>query len=121
MVWERPLFTRRTKHAKARESENVVRIQPGPDGVFSTHLIGPRNPKTRDDLRAPISFRVDSQARRVIVLSEGTPKEIPVKLGGWSDWLRVKFKLGLLQSIRGMVRFHLVRIEPDLARLRLVR
>ena len=38
-----------------------------------------------------------------------------VKQGGWSDWLRVKFKLGLLQSIRGMVRFHLVRMEPDLA------
>ena len=27
----------------------------------------------------------------------------------------MKFKLGLLQSIRGMVRFHLVRMEPDLA------
>ena len=108
-------FYTTNEDAKARESENVVRIQSGPDGLVSTYLIGPRNPKTRDDLRAPISFRVDSQARRVIVLSEGTPKEAPIKLGGWSDWLRVKFKLGLLQSIRGMVRFHLVRIEPDLA------
>jgi predicted AlkP superfamily phosphohydrolase/phosphomutase len=100
---------------KPRESENVVRLEPGPDGVFSTYLIGPRNPKTRDDLRAQISFRVDSQARRVIVLSEGTPKELAINHGSWSDWLRVKFKLGLLQSIRGMVRFHLERTEPDLA------
>ena len=100
---------------KPRESENVVRLEPGPGGDFSTYVIGPRNPKTRDDLHTPISFRVDSQARRVMVLSEGTPKELAINQGRWSDWLRVKFKLGMLQSIRGMVRFHLVRMEPELA------
>jgi predicted AlkP superfamily phosphohydrolase/phosphomutase len=100
---------------KPRESENVVRLEPGPDGTFSTYVIGPRNPKTRDDLHAQISFRVDLQARRVTVLSEGTPKELTINHGSWSDWLRVKFKLGMLQSIRGMVRFHLVATDPDLA------
>jgi predicted AlkP superfamily phosphohydrolase/phosphomutase len=39
---------------------------------------------------------------------------VVVKQGTWSDWLRVKFKLGLLQSVRGMVRFSLIRTEPDL-------
>jgi predicted AlkP superfamily phosphohydrolase/phosphomutase len=100
---------------KPRESENVVRIGPGSDGVFCTYLIGPRNPKARADLRVEITFRVDQGGRRIIVLSEGAPRELEVKQSGWSDWLRVKFKLGLLQSIRGMVRFHLVRTEPDLA------
>ena len=100
---------------KPRESENVVRIGPGSDGVFCTYLIGPRNPKARADLRVEITFRVDQAGRRIIVLSEGAPRELEVKQSGWSDWLRVKFKLGLLQSIRGMVRFHLVRTEPDLA------
>ncbi len=47
--------------------------------------------------------------------SDGTPRELEVRQGAWSDWLRVKFKLGLLQSIRGMVRFHLVACEPELA------
>jgi predicted AlkP superfamily phosphohydrolase/phosphomutase len=98
-----------------RESENVVRIEPGADGVYSTYVVGPRNPKTRGDLRVEISFRVDKEAQRIIILSDGSPRELAVKQGGFSDWLRVKFKLGLLQSIRGMVRFHLARIEPDLA------
>ena len=44
---------------KPRESENVVRPQPVADGVFSTHLIGPRNPKTGSDLRVEITLRVD--------------------------------------------------------------
>ncbi len=108
-------FYTTSEAVKPRESENVVRIQPGTEGFFSTYVIGPRNPKTRSDLRVEISFRVDPQAQRVIVQSEGTPKELAITPGGWSDWLRVKFKLGLLQSIRGMVRFHLVRMEPDLA------
>ena len=47
--------------------------------------------------------------------SDGTPRELAIHQGGWSDWLRVKFKVGLLQSIRGMVRFHLVQCEPELA------
>jgi predicted AlkP superfamily phosphohydrolase/phosphomutase len=108
-------FYTTSEAAKPRESENVVRLETGPDGLFSTYVIGPRNPKTREDLRTQISFRLDSQARRVIVRSEGTPKELSINHGQWSDWLRVKFKLGLLQTIRGMVRFHLICIEPDLA------
>ena len=47
--------------------------------------------------------------------SEGTPKELVIRQGEWSDWLRVKFKVGLLQSIRGMMRFYLQSCEPELA------
>jgi len=100
---------------KPRESENVVRLQLVADGVFSTHLIGPRNPKTGDDLRIEITLRVDRQGKRVLLQSDGTPRELVIPSAGWSDWLRIKFKLGLLQSIRGMVRFHLDRCEPELA------
>jgi predicted AlkP superfamily phosphohydrolase/phosphomutase len=35
-----------------------------------------------------------------------------VPLGRWSDWLQIRFKAGLLQTVRGMVRFHLVALEP---------
>jgi predicted AlkP superfamily phosphohydrolase/phosphomutase len=102
--------------ARPRESENVLRPEPvaDADGVFTTHLVGPRNPKTGGDLRIDITIRVDRAGRRVMLRSDGTPKELEVRQGAWSDWLRVKFKLGLLQSVRGMVRFHLVATEPEL-------
>jgi predicted AlkP superfamily phosphohydrolase/phosphomutase len=98
-----------------RESENVVRPQPVGDGTFSTYLIGPRNPKASGDLRLEITFKVDSAGQRVILQSEGTPRELEIRQGSWSPWLRVKFKMGLLQSVRGMVRFYLIRCEPELA------
>ena len=31
------------------------------------------------------------------------------------NWLKVRFKTGLLQSVHGMVRFHLVSLEPEFA------
>jgi predicted AlkP superfamily phosphohydrolase/phosphomutase len=98
-----------------RESENVVRPQPAGDRVFTTRLIGPRNPKGGGDLQIEVSLKVDPAARRLTLQSEGTPRELEVRQGQWSDWLRVKFKVGLLQSIRGMVRFYLVDCEPELA------
>jgi predicted AlkP superfamily phosphohydrolase/phosphomutase len=109
-----PAFYTTADGVKPRESEHVVRIAADPDGVVRTHVIGPRNPKDRTDLRVDIAVHPDQAARRVVIRSAGTPSELVVEEGRWSGWLRLKFKLGLLQTIRGMVRFHLARLEPAL-------
>ena len=101
--------------AKPRESEHVVCTQPAGDGIFTTHLIGPRNPKASGDVRVDVTLKIDPQGRKVLLQSEGTPRELEIREGEWSNWLRVKFKVGLLQSIRGMVRFYLISCEPELA------
>jgi len=98
-----------------REAEHVVRPQPAGEGVFTTYLIGPRNPKAGGDLQIEVTLKIDGAGRRVVLQSEGTPRELEIRLGEWSEWLRVRFKVGMLQSIRGMLRFYLVRCEPDLA------
>jgi len=99
---------------KALESENVVNVQRDSSGVINTHLIGPRNPKDQSDCNFDISIAVDPSGQKVTIRSSGQPKELEVGLGQWSDWLRAKFKMGVLQSKRGMVRFLLVRTEPEL-------
>jgi predicted AlkP superfamily phosphohydrolase/phosphomutase len=97
-----------------RESEQVVRLE-RTGNECSTHLIGPRNPKSKDDLRSAITFTVDSPARRVTLRGDGTrPGSLVLEEGKWSEWLSVKFKAGLLQSTAGVVRFLLVRMEPHL-------
>ena len=93
----------------------MVRPQPAGDGVFTTHLIGPRNPKGGGDLRIEVTIKVDPEGRDVTLQSDGTPRELVIRQGQWSEWLRVKFKVGLLQSIRGMVRFYLQDCKPELA------
>jgi predicted AlkP superfamily phosphohydrolase/phosphomutase len=96
-----------------RESENVVHVRAEGNSV-ATHLVGPRHPRTRADSRFEVTLALDPACRRLTVRSGGSPAELEVREGEWSGWLRVKFRLGALQSVRGMVRFLLVRLEPTL-------
>ncbi len=100
------------ENVKAQESENVVSVRADGSGLVATHLIGPRNPKTGSDVQCEITVQLEPSAKRVILRSEGQPKALEISEGQWSDWLKVKFKIGLLQSVRGMVRFYLVRLAP---------
>ena len=98
------------------ESENLVELGAESAGVIRTHVIGPRNPKAGvgapADLTAEIRLEVDRSRRVIVVHSDGQPHRLEVREGRWSDWLKLKFKSGILQSVSGMVRFHLVRLEP---------
>lgn len=95
-----------------RESEIVVHVARG--DTIRTHLIGPRHPKTGENQHVEITIRVDRSRGSVTIDSAGDPASLVVRQGEWSDWLRVRFKLGLLQAVHGMVRFHLSRFEPHL-------
>ena len=99
---------------KPGESENVISIKLDGRGTVKTHLIGPRNPKTNTDILLEATLDVDVAKRVVVVRTDGQPRMLEVHEGKWSDWLRVKFKTGMLQSVSGMVRFILVRTSPVL-------
>jgi len=99
---------------KAQESENVVSVRADGRDTIMTYVIGPRNPRTRLDFQFEITLHLEPSAKRVILQSEGQPKALEVREGQWSDWLKVRFKTGLLQSVGGMLRFYLVRVEPML-------
>lgn len=94
-----------------RESEQVVPVSLSA-GRFQTHLIGPRNPKAGTDLHAPITVALNPDGGATLH-SDGQPKSLALRTGQWSDWLRVRFKSGLLQSTAGLVQFLLVRTEPQ--------
>ena len=98
----------------ARESEHFVPVRTDGNGQVTTHVIGPRHPKTRADSHFEITLSLDPAGKKLSVRSSGNPSDLEVREGHWSDWLRVRFKLGTLQSVRGLVRFYLVRLGPDL-------
>ena len=50
-----PTFYTSSEGVSPRESENVVHVRPGADGTIETHLIGPRHPKDRSDIRFGLS------------------------------------------------------------------
>jgi predicted AlkP superfamily phosphohydrolase/phosphomutase len=105
-------FYTSAENVKAQESENVVRVQMEGRDTFTTYIIGPRNPKTRSNFQFEVTIRLEPSKKKIILQSEGQPKILEVYEGKWSDWLKVKFKIGLLQGIRGMVRFYLIQMAP---------
>jgi predicted AlkP superfamily phosphohydrolase/phosphomutase len=98
---------------KPGESESVVHITPDSSGKISTDLAGPRNPKTRSDATVALTFEIDRSGGKAILHSDGQPRTVELRQGEWSEWVHLKFKLGMLQSVSGMARFLLVRTEPD--------
>ena len=97
---------------QAGENESVITVDAGAGSTISTELLGPLNPKTRKPLAAKITVEVDSPGRKVTITCAGGQHPLEAREREWSDWLRVKFKAGLTQSVWGMVRFYLVQLEP---------
>jgi predicted AlkP superfamily phosphohydrolase/phosphomutase len=106
------VFYTSAENVQAEESEKVVQLRTNGSGAIPTYLIGPRNPKTGEDFQFDITLHLEPEKSQVVLQSEGQPKMLEIRVGAWSDWLKVKFKVGLLQSVRGQVRFYLARLAP---------
>ncbi|WP_240907283.1 alkaline phosphatase family protein [Paludisphaera rhizosphaerae] len=96
----------------AGESENVVAIVDDGRSPIATRLIGPRNPRSRADVTADVKLARSPEPGVLTIQSPGEPRELQIREGEWSGWLKIKFKVGPLQSAHGIVRFLLIRRDP---------
>ena len=98
---------------RAGDSEQVVFLESGDD--LKTQVIGPRNTKQSPaaDATCPIRVQVKKDAHVLVIETGGTPGRIEVKEKAWSEWVRFKFKLSILQSVTGIARFYVRQIEPQ--------
>lgn len=94
------------------EHEQVVQLPPGAD--FKTGIIGPRNTRQSPpaDALCEIQVRVDKVGRKLLFETGGTPAKIEVAEKSWSEWIRFKFKLSLLQSVTGIARIYVRQLDP---------
>jgi len=97
---------------RAADNEQVVHLQAGEDGA--TYIIGPRNSRTTTpaDTQTPLRVQVDRAGRKLTLQLAAPPATIDLEEGAWSRWVPVKFKLSMLQSVSGIVRFYCRRLEP---------
>ena len=98
-----PTFYTTAAEVVPGDSERVVRVTLS-GNQLRTQLTGPRLPKG-GDAALDLTVEVDAAGQRAVIRAGGDP--IEVRVGEWSGWLKVKFKLGLLQSVAGSVRFFL--------------
>jgi len=103
-------FYTQDKTSVAKENERLVHLEPGSD--VKSWIIGPRNPRANpaDDFRSEIRVRRDGSTLRIE--TGGTPSTLELKEKSWSPWVKVKFKMSMLQSVPGMVRFYVRQLSP---------
>ena len=103
--------TTRVSSDKFREGGVRIPIERNGAG-FHSYIPGPENPLgTGTELRAEFKLRADvkrSQARIEI-----DSETFAIKVGEYSDWVPVKFKAGIGFTARGICRFYLKEISPE--------
>jgi predicted AlkP superfamily phosphohydrolase/phosphomutase len=107
-------FYTQDRNVQAQENEQVVVLGPGSD--LKTHVIGPRNTRQSppSDTTSDIRVQAKKDSRTLAIETGGTPARIEVRENSWSEWLRFKFKLSMLQSVTGIARFYVRKIEPQI-------
>jgi predicted AlkP superfamily phosphohydrolase/phosphomutase len=103
-------FYTQDQAAVSQENERLILLDPGSD--VKSWIIGPRNPRANppDDFRSEIRARRDGDLLRIE--TGGSPAVVELRQREWSAWIKVKFKLSMLQSVPGMVRFYVRQISP---------
>jgi len=107
-------FYTQDRTAVAKENEQLVLLDEGTS--LATRVIGPRNARQSppSDVCAEIHVRADKPARQLLVDTGGTPGRIAVEEKTWSEWVRFKFRLSILQSVTGIARFYVCQLEPHI-------
>ena len=105
-------FYTQDRSVAAKEHEHVVYLDSGPELV--TYVIGPRNTRgtPASDLKAELRIKVDAAAGKLSIVTGGTPAVVELPKGAWSPWVRVKFKVSMLQAMSGLVRFYCRQVAP---------
>lgn len=105
-------FYTQDQSVQSQESEQVVVLPSGTQ--LTTHVIGPRNTKQSpgNDATCEIRVQANGSSRSLVIETGGTPSRVEVAVGAWSEWVRFKFKLSMLQSVTGIARIYVRRIEP---------
>lgn len=95
-----------------KEGEHLIHVDRASDEVISTHLPGPLDRRTRSPHQMEMIVERRPATHEVMIRVQGSKETVVVAEGQWSPWMEVRFKLGFLQSVAGIVRFYLVRQEP---------
>jgi predicted AlkP superfamily phosphohydrolase/phosphomutase len=91
----------------------VVTVRKAP--LIVTHLIGPKKGSISgkvENITVPMKIQIEEADHMVRIVFQGNSFELTQ--GEWSDWKSVSFDLGQKRTMRGILKFYLVEMEPEL-------
>jgi predicted AlkP superfamily phosphohydrolase/phosphomutase len=102
-----------TRASSDKFREGGVRIPIERNGAgFRSYIPGPENPLgTGSELRADFKLRADVSRGQARI--EIDSERFTIKVGEYSEWIPVKFRAGMGFTARGICRFYLKEILPE--------
>lgn len=94
------------------ETEEIETFLYGPDNFTLSDEYRRNHPQEPTELRPSLFIRRDVAQDRVRFRTG--EKSVEAAAGEWTDWLEVDFELNALFSVRGIVRFYVRSVSPDL-------
>ncbi|HSN68428.1 MAG TPA: alkaline phosphatase family protein, partial [Thermoanaerobaculia bacterium] len=82
-------------------------------GVIQTEIVGPPNRLFGDPpfIAQPMTITVADDRQSIeITLGE---QRLRLRAGEWTDWVELTFKFNPLVSVKGISRFHLISVQPE--------
>jgi hypothetical protein len=107
-------FYTATAGTVSQEGEQAIPIPSDSDKPVTTYLPGPLDLKTRSPHRRELTIEPKPASRQAVIRVQGSSEPMTIEEKQWSPWLRVRFKLGMFQSVAGLIRFYLVRLTPTI-------
>lgn len=105
-------FYTQDRTQSAKENEQLFHIETGEQ--IKTQIVGPRNTRTNPatDVISELRVHVDRGAHALTFESGSTPARLTVPEKSWSPWVRLKFKVSMLQTVSGIARFYVKQLAP---------
>ena len=104
-------YTTREKQEREKTGGEVHYVNRQGDRV-ECELVGPPNPNQPDegDMRLPFTVRITGDESATLTVNGENHR---LTLGRYTDWIPVRFKIGLGSSVKGVCRFMLLSTEPE--------
>jgi predicted AlkP superfamily phosphohydrolase/phosphomutase len=89
-------------------------LRRNPQGVIRSRIVGPDNSMEKGHPRMTLPFSlVESKDRRTARLEVEGCEPITLELQRYSEWVTLTFQAGLGVKVRGIARFYLMSLEPE--------
>lgn len=104
-------YTSESYDEETEGAQKIIKVEKKED-IIQTHLFGPSKmqDKERKEITTPMKIKILSEHSILLDVGEN---QYTLNLNNWSDWIRVKFKIGLWQNIYGIFKAHLFSINPE--------
>jgi predicted AlkP superfamily phosphohydrolase/phosphomutase len=80
--------------------------------TIDTVIKGPRTKKGGKivDVTVPMQIKPSADKESVTLIIQGS--KYTIDLNGWSDWVKIEFKVNFFTKVTGICRFYLERVDP---------